>query len=169
LTKLGLFDNLTHHVKLTEMIDSGKRPKIVGNFIRERRESLGLSQRALGLMFSPPVTTQFISNVERGVTPLPPAHIPILIRALNIGEGEITAMLEKEYTLKLSGRLGRASNGEDLPASAAQGLAVAESDLPFMRSLYDAFRAADPKTRQTFVSVCESVLNLRKTNLNKPD
>ena len=48
-------------------MDLGKQPKLVGAFIRQRREALGLSQRALGLLFSPPVTTQFISNVERGV------------------------------------------------------------------------------------------------------
>ncbi len=51
---------------------------IVGAFIRQRRETLGLSQRALGQLFQPPVTTQFISNVERGVTPLPPVHISTL-------------------------------------------------------------------------------------------
>ena len=49
-----------------------KKPRLVGNFIRQKREALGLSQRALGQKFTPPVTTQFISNVERGVTPLSP-------------------------------------------------------------------------------------------------
>ncbi len=154
------------------MVDSGKRPKIVGNFIRERRESLGLSQRALGLMFSPPVTTQFISNVERGVTPLPPAHIPTLTKALNIGEAEITALLEKEYTFKLSGRLGKTLNGEDGvdgngqagTLSALAALGISDADMNFFRQLYEAYRSADAKTRQTFVSVCESVLHLRKSN-----
>src|SRR3954468_24285738 len=90
------------------MVESSKRPKIVGNFIRDRREALGLSQRALGLLFTPPVTTQFISNVERGVTPLPPAHIPTLTKALNVSESEFMALLEQEYAYKLSGRLGKA-------------------------------------------------------------
>src|SRR3954470_10167785 len=88
------------------MIENSKRPRLVGNFIRTRREALGLSQRALGLLFDPPVTTQFISNVERGVTPLPPAHVPTLTRALQVSEAEMMTLLEQEYTLKLSGRLG---------------------------------------------------------------
>src|SRR3989338_6697609 len=89
-----------------------KQPLSVGNFIRQRREALGLSQRALGLLFTPPVTTQFISNVERGVTPLPPAHIPTLCRALKISESEVMAILEREYAVKLSGRLGHGGEGD---------------------------------------------------------
>ncbi len=167
------------------MIDSGKRPRIVGNFIRERREALGLSQRALGLLFTPPVTTQFISNVERGVTPLPPAHVPILVKALNISETELTALLEKEYTFKLSGRLGRTFEGEGVadgnghasaPASAPSApstrgmahLSVSEGDASWMRALYEAFHRADPKTRQTFASLCESVLHVRVLSGSKP-
>jgi transcriptional regulator with XRE-family HTH domain len=142
------------------MVESSKRPKIVGNFIRERREQLGLSQRALGLLFNPPVTTQFISNVERGVTPLPPAHIPTLTKALNVSDAEITALLEKEYTFKLSDRLGRAP---DVSTSGnGTQFSVAEVDANFMRHLYEAYARADTKTRQTFHNVCESVLNIRK-------
>jgi hypothetical protein len=55
-----------------------QRPKLVGTFIRQKRESLGISQRALGQMLTPTVTTQFISNLERGVTPLPLNHNPAL-------------------------------------------------------------------------------------------
>src|SRR6478609_9296856 len=88
------------------MVVDSKQPKLVGNFIKSRRTSLNLSQRALGLLFDPPVTTQFISNVERGVTPLPPAHVPTLTKALQVSESEMMGLLEKEYTMKLSGRLG---------------------------------------------------------------
>jgi transcriptional regulator with XRE-family HTH domain len=149
------------------MIENAKRPKLVGSFIRQRREALNLSQRALGLLFTPAVTTQFISNVERGVTPLPPAHGPTLCKALQVSEGEIMALLEREYTLKLSGRLGRAEAGEALSNGHANGngqpsLAISNSDFDFMRMLYEAYRQADPKTRQTFTSVCESILNLGK-------
>src|SRR5262249_47894405 len=90
------------------MVDGSKnRPKLVGSFIRQKREASGLSQRALGLLFNPPVTTQFISNLERGVTPLPLNHIPTLTKALSINEAEIMSLLEREYTMKLSGRLAR--------------------------------------------------------------
>lgn len=139
-----------------------KRPRLVGGFIRTRREALGLSQRALGLLFSPPVTTQFISNVERGVTPLPPAHVPTLARALSISDAEIMNLLEKEYSAKLNERLGRPEgNGHspDMP-DGTMGLTVAPGDLAFMQSLYSAYKQADPKTKQTFADVCQSILNV---------
>src|SRR3954469_23353077 len=95
------------------MIEPMKKSKLVGEFIKERRKAMGLSQRALGQMFNPPVTTQFISNVERGVTPLPPVHIPILAKALTTNEVEIMLLLEKEYAVKLNGRLGKSEDVEN--------------------------------------------------------
>lgn len=139
----------------------GKRPRLVGNFIRQKREALGLSQRALGLMFTPPVTTQFISNVERGVTPLPPAHIPTLTRALQVNELEFMALLEQEYAHKLSGRLaapGAASVTDSAFTPSAIALSIAESDYAFMRTLYDAYTKADAGTRQDFAKLCEKLL-----------
>ena len=141
------------------MIESAKRPRLVGAFIRQRREAVGLSQRALGLLFAPAVTTQFISNLERGVTPLPPAHIPTLCKALQISEAELLALLEREYSAKLSGRLGK-DGGPD--AATASSLAVDPKDMNFMRTLYDAYRGADDKTRSAFETVCESILKLSK-------
>ena len=143
------------------MADAPKRPQLVGNFVRQRREAVGLSQRALGMLFSPPVTTQFISNVERGVTPLPPNHVPTLSRSLQIPEAELLAVLEREYTVKLSGRLGR----DGAPGNpTAPALLVAASDFEFMRALYEAYRDADPKSRQAFASVCGSLLNMASTS-----
>ena len=138
-----------------------KRPRLVGGFIRSRRENLGLSQRALGLLFVPPVTTQFISNVERGVTPLPPAHVPTLARALNTAETDLMGLLEREYSAKLNERLGRPEGPQD--DKETPGLTIAPGDLAFMQCLYDAYKQADPKTRQTFANVCESILNVRNT------
>lgn len=157
-------------------IESPKRPKLVGNFIRQRREALNLSQRALGLLFDPPVTTQFISNVERGVTPLPPAHVPTLTRALQVNESDIMNLLEREYTLKLSGRLGLQQQdafiqsrgavvipmNSGIQNTGAPQVSVSIHDYEFMRNLYDAYRAADPKTRQTFASICESILQISR-------
>ncbi len=144
----------------------GRSPKLVGQFIRQRREALGLSQRALGLLFAPPVTTQFISNIERGVTPLPPAHVPTLVQALQASETELLALLEREYTAKLSDRLGRGtSSPADHPhltdASTPQ-LLVASQDADFIKNLYEAYRHADPKTRETFETVAGNILHLAK-------
>jgi transcriptional regulator with XRE-family HTH domain len=143
-----------------------KRPRLVGGYIRSRRETLGLSQRGLGLLFTPPVTTQFISNVERGVTPLPPAHVPTLARALNVSDSEIMNLLEKEYSAKLNERLGRPEGGSppmgDSPgiSGSGLGLTIAPGDLVFMQMLYNAYKQADPKTKQTFADVCQSVLKV---------
>jgi transcriptional regulator with XRE-family HTH domain len=157
-------------------METTKRPRIVGDFIRRRREALGISQRALGLLFSPPVTTQFISNVERGVTPLPPAHVPTLTKALMISEGEILELLEKEFTYKLSGRMRGVGNSEGEPSvylssdptggtpglsRALPALTVEAADFDFIRGLYDAYRRADPKTQQAFATVCESILKVK--------
>lgn len=158
------------------MVDQLKQPKLVGNFIRQRREALGLSQRALGLLFNPPVTTQFISNVERGVTPLPPAHVPTLTQALMVSEQELMQLLEKEYTLKLTGRLGKPS-GSDLDLPGGKGpndltqIVVSARDYEFIRNLYDAYRQADNKTQEAFATVCESMLQLskRRVFVEKPE
>jgi len=146
------------------MIDSPKRLQLVGDFIRKRREAMGMSQRALGLLFDPPVTTQFISNVERGVTPLPPVHIPTLAKSLSTNDTEIMFLLEKEYALKLNGRLGKAEDVEKNGVNTAPGLVVANLDYDFMKNLYDAYRLADLKTREAFATVCESILKLPKSN-----
>jgi transcriptional regulator with XRE-family HTH domain len=145
------------------MSDS-KRPRLVGSYIRQRREVLGLSQRALGLLFTPTVTTQFISNVERGVTPLPPVHVPTLAKALSVEESEIMSLLEKEYSAKLTERLGHHESAPvDTARGVVPGLTIKPQDAEFMKSLYQAYLAADPKTRQTFDTVCETILNVSKT------
>ena len=137
-----------------------KNPRLVGGFIRKRRESLSLSQRALGQLFKPPVTTQFISNVERGVTPLPPSHVPTLAAALKVSEDELMNLLEREYAAKLSGRLGRAAQAPQTSGDGKTQLIVSPGDYPFLRRLYDAYSRLDEKNRRAFVTVCESMLNL---------
>ena len=132
-----------------------KRPKIVGDFIRKRRTALKLSQRALGVLFQPPVTTQFISNVERGVTPLPPVHVSTLAQALQVPAETLMDLLEREYALKLNGRLGRSAEEHSSPAP--QEL--------FLKELRDAFLRADVKTRDAFAALCESVLHVPKRPL----
>lgn len=134
-----------------------KLPKLVGNFIRQRREALRISQRALGQLFDPAVTTQFISNVERGVTPLPPSHVPTLAKALRISEAEIMAVLEQEYAQRLSGRLGKAPSALETPEIATK-IAVLPEDVESMKKLYEAFKKADADTRRAFLTAAENIL-----------
>jgi hypothetical protein len=92
-------------------------------------------------------------------------HIPVLAKALMVNDSELMVLLEREYALKLTGRLGKtaemSANGE---SAASPSLAIANTDYDFMRSLYDAYRMADPKTRQAFATVCESILNVPKSS-----
>jgi len=143
-----------------------KTPRIVGSYIRKRREALSLSQRALGQLFDPPVTTQFISNVERGVTPLPLAHVPTLAKALGVGESEMMALLQKEYALKLSGRMSKA--GKEVPAAEPLStfpsdphVKMESKDVPFFTRLYCCYRRADSETREAFHSFCRNVLDVK--------
>ncbi len=133
---------------------TSNRPRLVGTFIRKRREAVGLSQRSLGLLFNPPVTTQFVSNLERGVTPLPLHHVPTLCKALSVNEAEIMSLLGKEYTLKVSGRLGLA-DGESA-GNADPMISVAAEDFAWMKGLYENYFKADSRTKQAFTAMCES-------------
>jgi hypothetical protein len=140
-------------------LHNNSRPRLVGTFIRKRRETVGLSQRSLGLLFNPPVTTQFVSNLERGVTPLPLHHVPTLCKALSVSETEIMALLEKEYTLKVSGRLGLPSESAASAPSSEGLLNIAAEDQSWLSDTYLAFSKSDEKTKQAFISVCESFFN----------
>jgi transcriptional regulator with XRE-family HTH domain len=142
------------------MVDEAKKPKLVGNLIRSRRESLGLSQRALGQLFTPAVTTQFISNIERGVTPLPPVHVGTLAKALQMPESDITSLMEREYTFKLSERLGRPGGEASAGNPSGAALPISNADYAFMRSLYDAYQRADQKTKDAFANVAVNLLKV---------
>jgi len=148
------------------MVDFSNKPlkggyKIVGSYIRRKREALKISQRALGQLFSPVVTTQFISNVERGVTPLPPNHVETLASALKIPKEELKLLLEKEYALKLSTKLGSSINLDADQPSQAQ-IKVSPQDYEFMSQFYNAYQLADEKSRNALLAVCDSILNIQK-------
>jgi transcriptional regulator with XRE-family HTH domain len=129
-----------------------KRLSIVGSFLKAQRETKKLSQKALGQLFSPPVTTQFISNVERGVTPLPPHHVPTIAKALDVSEREILATLEEEYSMKLTGGVKRE------PLHFQQG----SSEEEYFRKVFNAFLLSDPKVKKDFEQYCESCLNVKR-------
>jgi transcriptional regulator with XRE-family HTH domain len=134
---------------------------IVGSFLRSKREAVGLSQRALGQLFAPPVTTQFISNIERGVTPLPPVHIPTLVRALQLTESELISVLEREYATKINHKFNRSSNGEN-DSSFHPLVHTAEEDRSYFQAIYDSYSRLDSQQRETFQSVCETLLGVPK-------
>jgi hypothetical protein len=145
------------------MIARTNRSKLLGDFIRNHREAMKMSQKNLGQCFNPPVTTQFISNIERGVTPLPVTHVTVLAKALAASDAEIMSLLEKEYALKLSGRMGKVDSAEaGAVSSTPPPLMVAEKDYPFIQKLYDAYRVSDSGTQLAFVAVCENILKMKR-------
>ena len=131
------------------------RSKIVGEFIKKKRQETRLSQKALGMLFEPVVTTQFISNVERGVTPLPPVHVPTLCKVLHIAEEELLKLMEREYTQKLSGKLG-------IETDSKPSVEVLEEDLSYFKKLYEHYRSSSPEQRSSFENEISRIFNLRK-------
>ncbi len=144
------------------MNTAGRKPgSLVGAFLRQRRESLGLSQRELGQRFSPSVTTQFISNIERGVTPLPPAQISTLSRELGISETELLSLMEREYLQKLNDRL-HPEDASGVTASTLRNLTVDQKDAEFMRAVYQAYTLSDRQTQENFENLCQKILRMTK-------
>lgn len=126
--------------------NSNKRLKMVGQFIRSGREKVGISQRELGLKLTPSVTTQFISNVERGITPLPIDHVAAVARALEITEADLHAVMEREYAFKITG--GRAQ----LDPMHLEIHAVADA-------VATAFEKASPGARREWAEITARILN----------
>jgi transcriptional regulator with XRE-family HTH domain len=130
---------------------------IVGQFIRTERERKGLSQKALGQMFTPPVTTQFISNIERGVTPLPPVHIQTLTKIFDLGEEIFLDVFEKEYVTKLSQQVGRPEYATN--HSAGKPLFVSNQNFDFMKKFVDAYQIADHSSQEEMKRSIESFIS----------
>jgi hypothetical protein len=66
--------------------------------------------------------------------------------------------------MKLNGRLGKTEDLVNNGTAIIPGLVVAHPDYAFMKNLYDAYRAADQKTREAFATVCESILKVPKSD-----
>ena len=129
---------------------------IVGQFIKERREKLGISQKSLGQSLTPPVTTQFVSNVERGITPLPPIHVEAMARALQIDCAHLVLLIEREFAQRLSQRSG-------VPYSSKQmELKVMEAHAPLFGKIYEKFCNQTPEAQEAFLTVCETMLEFRR-------
>lgn len=114
-----------------------KSPNWVGAFIRQKREAKGLSQKELGQKFEPAVTTQFVSNLERGITPVPATHIQALVKALEISQHELMLLMEKEYAAKLTSKI--AGSGMEGDSNAPSVLVVPRQDEEFFKWLVQSY------------------------------
>lgn len=74
--------------------------KETGHIIRNARLKLGLSQKSVANELGYD-SAQFVSNIERGVSDVPPVHIPKLVNLLKIDKKKVYKLLEKEYSQKI--------------------------------------------------------------------
>lgn len=126
-----------------------KTPNWVGAFIREKREHKGFSQKELGQKFVPTVTTQFVSNLERGITPIPAVHIQALVKALDLNEHELMVLMEKEYAAKLTHKIAGQSadfHSEGAPAV----IVVAKHDEEFFKWIVQSYNNLSDVDRAAF-------------------
>jgi len=79
----------------------GAKENIIGNFIREKRTKKGISQGDLGKRLGYG-SAQFISNLERGLAPLPPKIMKDLTKYLDISEREMLSIMLKEHEVYLT-------------------------------------------------------------------
>lgn len=79
--------------------------KHVGSYIRVLREKKGLSQSDVASMLGLR-TAQSISNIERGVSPLPRAKIKRFAGILGVSKGEIVNVLMSEMQERVAKAAG---------------------------------------------------------------
>jgi len=80
--------------------------KIVGKIIRKGRETAGVSQREIAKVLKLK-TAQSISNIERGVSPLPATAVKKLSKLIDVPAEELVeaVMLEKRKKVIKAARL----------------------------------------------------------------
>ena len=106
--------------------------KHVGSFIRQLREKRGLSQAEVAKLLSLK-TAQSVSNIERGVSPLPRAKIRRLADILGIRKREIVTVVMREV--------------QDQVWRAAGVAELSSEDFALLSSLADKLRAAKKPQR----------------------
>lgn len=75
--------------------------KKLGSFVREKRLEGNNTLRGFGAQCAPPVTAQFITRIESGVSPIPPERIKSFAAVLNVEPWELANLLIEEYTERL--------------------------------------------------------------------
>lgn len=72
------------------------RQNVVGNYLRDARLAAGLTQWDIANLAGY-TTAQFVSNWERGMSAPPNEALPILCKALRIGQRELLRVMDS-YT-----------------------------------------------------------------------
>lgn len=77
----------------------------VGNYLRNKRREAGLTQIEVSDHFGY-ASSQFISNIERGISAPPSAIMKALVKLYNISKNEFLDLLVEEYKRFLKKILG---------------------------------------------------------------
>ncbi len=135
----------------------GLRKSTVGQFIRTRREAVGLSQKTLGGMMEPAVSTQFISNIERGITSLPTHHINKMAAALKIKPQELLVALEVDYSSKISHEVAPNSNPNWYKNWAEFFGKLNSDELSFFNHMLMNYPTSGQETREKFMLLAQQI------------
>lgn len=109
--------------------------KQVGTFIKNLREKRGLSQADVAKLLSLK-TAQSISNIERGVSPLPKAKIKRLADILGVKKSDIVTMVLGEVQERVAKAAGVQSR------SIVVGSELSSEDFQLLTSLAQKFGAS---------------------------
>lgn len=118
--------------------------KQVGNFIRQLRISKGLSQSDVAKKLNLK-TAQSISNIERGISPLPRAKIKQLAGILGVEKTKIVDMVLVEVQGRYSKAVGGAAGKLGSKAKGLEQLSTEEHEL--VGTLVERFRKANDNER----------------------
>lgn len=115
--------------------------KQLGTFIRGLREKRGLSQGDVAKLLSLK-TAQSISNIERGISPLPRAKIKRLADVLGIAKDEIVGVVLREVQERYSKATGTKAR------AIVVGPSITSDEYSLLLSLAEKFSAARRTERE---------------------
>jgi len=116
---------------------------ILGKFIKKRRTALNLTQRelasSLGLK-----TSQFISNIERGIAHIPPSKMNDFASVLQVEVSELGLLLAESLKSRLNDKTRQYSENSD----------------PFIEKFLCVWASASEQDRELIKSLVSRVLKI---------
>ena len=130
--------------------------KQLGVFLRKKRESMGITQKALSQKLGLG-TCQFISNIERGVSEIPFNRIGLYAESLELNAKELTKMIEEVLNKKI----------EKKTSTKLYGTSTNNEDDPFIVKFISAWQQADEKDKESVKVLVSRFLNIREEERDK--
>ena len=125
--------------------------KQLGVFLRKKRESMGVTQKALSQKLGLG-TCQFISNIERGVSEIPFNRIGLYAESLQLNAHELTKMIEEVLNKKT----------EKKTSVKLYGTETNSEEDPFIVKFIEAWQQADEKDKESVKVLVSRFLNIKE-------